>query len=365
MNVLFVSNLTGNLYAGPNNSVPAQVRAQSKVDNVFWYNINHVKREEWSKDGLDCKNLQDYPTARLKDLPEPFNCPDIAIVEELYCYPFCKLIGDLQKKRIPYVIIPRSEMTEQAQKKRRLKKVIGNLIYFNRMIRKATAIQYLTEQECTESKGQWKKKSFVIPNGIIKKDIVKESFSKNELRATYIGRYELYQKGLDLMMEAIAQEQTCLRESGFILNMYGPDQENTVVQLNDMLDKFGIADIVKFNGSVVGAEKEKVLLATDVFIMTSRFEGHPMGLIEALSYGIPCVATLGTNISEEIQKYGAGWKAENNVESVCSSLQKMVAEKSVLSEKSKEAVRLADEFSWDKIAVQSSEMYKDIIEENE
>ena len=30
MNVLYISNLTGNLFAGPNNSVPAQIKAQSK-----------------------------------------------------------------------------------------------------------------------------------------------------------------------------------------------------------------------------------------------------------------------------------------------------------------------------------------------
>ena len=37
MNVLYISKLTGNLFAGPNNSVPAQIKAQSKIDNVFWY----------------------------------------------------------------------------------------------------------------------------------------------------------------------------------------------------------------------------------------------------------------------------------------------------------------------------------------
>ena len=49
MNVLYISNLTGNLFAGPNNSVPAQIKAQSKRDNVFWYNINDIKREEWKE----------------------------------------------------------------------------------------------------------------------------------------------------------------------------------------------------------------------------------------------------------------------------------------------------------------------------
>ena len=70
MNVLYISNLTGNLFAGPNNSVPAQIKAQSKRDNVFWYNINDIKREEWKE--INCYNLKDYPSGRLKDLPKPF-----------------------------------------------------------------------------------------------------------------------------------------------------------------------------------------------------------------------------------------------------------------------------------------------------
>ena len=123
MNVLYISNLTGNLFAGPNNSVPAQIKAQSQIDNVFWYNINEVKREEWERN--DCYNLNDYPKKRLKDLPYPFNKPDIAIIEEFYCFPFCKMIADLKKSKIPYIIIPRSELTKKAQQRKKIKKIIG------------------------------------------------------------------------------------------------------------------------------------------------------------------------------------------------------------------------------------------------
>ena len=71
MNILYISNLSGNLFAGPNNSVPAQISAQALSDNVFWYNLNHIKREEWKSIG--CCNFDDYPTGRLKDLPLPFS----------------------------------------------------------------------------------------------------------------------------------------------------------------------------------------------------------------------------------------------------------------------------------------------------
>ena len=363
MNILYISNLTGNLFAGPNNSVPAQIRAQSRLDLVFWYNLNHVKRPEWSVDGLDCKNLDDYPSQRLADLPPPFDHPDVAVVEELYCFPFSPLIKDLQHAGVPYIIIPRSAMTEKAQKKKVLKKRIGNLIYFNRMIRRAAAVQYLTEEERRESDPRWKKKCFVIPNGIPRQELGREGFLSEGIRATYIGRFESYQKGLDLLMQAIGNEQNALRAHGFRLSMYGPDQENSVAGLRAQIAEQGIEDLVSLQGAVFGEDKRRVLLQTDVFVMTSRFEGHPMGLIEALSYGLPCVATLGTNLSTEVAEYDAGWAADNTMESVCDAFRRMLKETSAFAEKGKNAVRLADVYAWERIAEESHKAYLDVITE--
>lgn len=361
MNVLFISKLNGSLNAGPNHSVPAQIRSLSVFDNVFWYNLDFAKREEWSRDGLDCKNLCDYPSGRLADLPDPFNKPDLAVIEELYCYPFCKMIADLQKAKIPYIIIPRSQMTDQAQKKNRWKKIIGNLLYFNQMIRKAAAIQYLTKQEMLESDSRWSKRFFIIPNGAYKQTTVHDSFSKDKINATYIGRYEMYQKGLDMMVAAIGAEQEDLRANGFVLNMYGPDQENTVTELKRLLAEYEIEDIIQINTSVLGEEKRKVLLSTDVFIMTSRFEGLPMGMIEALAYGLPCIATVGTNLSEEVASFDAGWTASNDVESIRAALRALVNDRDKLAQKSQNAVKMADTYSWDAIAQKSHEIYGRIV----
>jgi len=47
-----------------------------------------------------------------------------------------------------------------------------------------------------------------------------------------------------------------------------------------------LQNVVYINDGIFDDEKEKKQLESDFFILTSRFEGHPMGLIEALSYGL-------------------------------------------------------------------------------
>jgi len=364
MNILFISKLSGNLWAGPNNSVPAQIRAQSRIDNVFWYNLNGNKRPEWSADGVECHNLLDYPHGRLCYLPIPFNHPDIVVIEQCYAYFRCKIIKDIQKLKIPYVIIPRSALTRKAQQSKSLKKRIGNMLYFNSMINKSAAIQYLTKEEKRESEKQWKVNSFVIPNGIYPQNKVRTDFSTHGIKASYIGRIEIYQKGLDLLLDAIVALKSELRSVGFTLDLYGPNREGAVEYLENVIVQNEVGDIVRLHDGVFGVDKAQVFFNTDVFIMTSRFEGHPMGLIEALSYGIPCVTTQGTYMAEKIVEYDAGWGAENELESIKDALRSMTRDKTRLGEKGRNALELSATYSWEKLASQSHRIFENIIVKN-
>ena len=360
MNILYISNLSGNLWAGPNNSVPAQIKAQSKIDNVFWFNINHNKRDEWTQNGLDCKNLDDFPSGRLKDFPAPFNRPDIVIVEEFYCFPFCKLIADVQKKKIPYVIVPRSEMTALAQKNKKWKKCMGNIFYFSKLAKKASGIQFLTEKEKNDSGKKWNKTCFVIPNGIDMPEKQKKIFSADGINASYIGRIEIYQKGLDLLLNAIIDLKDDLINNSFQLTIYGPNRDGALEILKEKVRDNYLEDIVFFKEGVFGQNKADVLLDSDAFIMTSRFEGMPMGLIEALSYGIPCLATRGTNLANEIERADAGWIAENDVESIKNALRDLIFRRD-LFKKGQNAIFLAKDFAWDYIAKESNLVYSKLI----
>ena len=348
MNILFVSKLSGNMWAGPNNSVPARIKSQSKTDNILWINLNHVCLESWKSESYKFMNLDDCDNYRLKELPNPFSHPDFIVIEELYCYtPFDRLISDIRNSGVPYIIVPRSSMTIKAQQKHWLKKKLANLLFYNRIIKNAVAIQYLTDTEKKESQKFFFNEGWIIPNGTNMNNEDKTFKLESEIKAVFIGRIDTYQKGLDLLFESISIVQNILRKSKFHLSLFGPDRDNSVSALNILANKFGISDLITFKDPVFGEDKKEVLKTADMFIMTSRFEGLSMGLIEALSYGLPCLVTRGTYFMDEVNQFNAGIGTENSVDSISSGLSALVNDLDMLPIYSNNAKELSKKYSWD------------------
>lgn len=351
MNILFISKLSGNLWAGPNNSVPAQILAQSKIDNVMWVNLNHICLPNWRREEYKFVNYDDLSDYSLENLPVPFNSPDFIIFEELYCfYPNDRMVISIIKSGIPYSIIPRSSMTLKAQRQHSIKKNIANFLFYKKFINNAKVIHYLTQSEKDESEKRFNHSSIVVPNGINIPSFEHDEFCKGSIKGVYIGRIEMNHKGLDILVNVIVSLKDLLRSVNFTMDLYGPNINNTAEKLNIVINENNITDIVKIQDGVFGNEKAEILKNTDVFIMTSRFEGMPMGMIEALAYGIPCIATKGTFLMDEIQSYNAGWGAGYTEDSIKKAFTEMISDIETFPTKSKNAIKLASNYSWEAAA---------------
>lgn len=361
MNILYLAKLTGNPSAGTTYCVPDQIYAQSKIDNVLWLNLNHIKLKEWEKSTYIFHNL-DSITPRLDQLPSPFNHPDLVIVQQSYNNPFSRIIADIQKKQIPYVIKPHGEYNLEAQKHHRIKKIIGNILYFNRMIKKSIAIEYLTENE--QKKSMCKEKKYVIvPNGIHLPNHPTFKAPSKIIQATFIGRLSIFHKGLDILLNAISLIKQELETSDFRLNLYGPDREGAKNFLKRMVEEKKLQNIVSINDGVYGNEKNAILQSTNLFILTSRFEGHPIALLEALSYGIPCLVTPGTNMDKMVAQYDAGWCTKFDAMAISKALKEIIVSKNNWEQKSENARKLASVYSWNSIVKKAHEEYERILRE--
>lgn len=362
MNILFLSKLSGKKGCGPYYSIPNQVAAQAKYDNVFWYNLNDVESDYW-KEIANVHNLREYPIISLNELPKPFNNPDIIVVEEQYNFFENKIIKEARKRNIPYVLVPRCSLTKNAQKIKKVKKWLGNFFYFKKLMRNAIGIQYLTEDEKEASGKEWNKNSFVIPNGITMPHTNKK-FHNNSYNLTFIGRIAIHHKGLDILVAACVEKKELLIKKNIIINIYGDGEEKELALLKNMISESGLSNIIKFHGPVYDEKKISILLDTDVFVLTSRFEGLPMGLLEALSYGIPVLITKGTNITGVVDEYNAGWTSDDECDGVADSLEKMIDDLNILNKISKNCIKLAEKYSWNEIAKQTHVYFNDITNTN-
>ena len=360
MNILFVSQLSGDRSVGPTYSVPAQVKAQMAFDHVYWLNLTNANLPEWNENGLVCHDINAVPNQKLSDLPAPFDAPDLVVFEEFYRFKPTGLTMEVFKKRIPYVIVPRSSMTREAQNYKRLKKIIGNAVWFTRFAERAAGIQFLTREEKQNSLPFGEKNGYVIPNGI---HIPTEqtAVSAERMQFTYVGRIRTYQKGLERMIEAVAKCASSIRNAGARFDLYGSDLFGARALLEKKISESGIADLMEIHDAVFGEEKKQVLLQADVFVMTSLFEGMPMGMIEALAYGIPCIATEGTNVAAAVGEAGAGWNAGDSVEEIVEAIETAIRNKEKLRDYGNRARELAKKYSWHEIAQQSHEQFRRMI----
>lgn len=362
MKIVYISHLSSNLASGPNWSVPAGVAAQSEIDDVLWVNMTDVMMPHWGKVSA-FHNVKEFggKLDSLDVLPSPFNRPDVVLFESFYYMDDVKIAKMLRKVNVPYIIIPRGALTHQALHNHAwLKKWVAHKLYFDEYIKHAKAIQYLTKQEAKDSTERFHTPYFIIPNGFNLPSRVKENFSSNGIIASFIGRLDMFHKGIDILLEAMSTAHKELLEAHFYLTIYGPRRYDYYKIEKEIADR-GISDIVAIHDEIGGQEKEDILLNTDVFIMTSRFEGHPMGLIEALSYGVPCMVTPGTNMAEQIGKADAGWVTEGTVVQIAESLRKIIKERTYFSDKGHNARNLSKDYDWNKLALKFHEKLSAIL----
>lgn len=351
MNILFISSLSTTLSAGPVWSVPARISAQEKYDNVMWINTSTANHLHW-KSVKSYHNISEFKRLSLNTFPKPFNRPDIVVFEGFYSGK-AEIIISLECRwyKIPYVIVPRSSLTWDAMhNKSRVKKEIAHLLFYDSFVKHSAGIQYLTEKEYLDSKYRFDYPHIILSNGIYPQSIIKKYFSSDRIKAVFIGRIDVHQKGLDLLLDACKELYNELLAAKFSLVLYGPQLEDYEI-VNRKIIEMGLADIISLGGEITGSKKKEAILDSDLFILTSRFEGHPMGLIEALSYGLPCLITTGTNIGEEVQKYNCGFVSDITTVGIIKSLKDMLSNNCLFKEMGLSAVSLANGYDWNRLAM--------------
>ena len=355
MRVVHVACIHDTQFGGVSNVVPQVLNRQKKYADIAFVNIIDEKIQS------DCvQSVYQGKGTFLRSIEASFKRPDLVVFHEIYIYQYLQIAKELTANNIPYIIVPHGCLTKQAQANKKVKKILGNALLFNKFIDGAEVIQYLSKNEQERSIRQ--KKFSVCGNGIDIPDESKRFKKKNSIVITYIGRIEIVIKGFDLLINAVKGKRALLVNNNATINIYGPENQGKREELKKMIADNNLQDLIVVHKEVSGEEKKKVLLDSDIFIQTSRTEGMPMGIIEAMAYGLPCLVTKGTSFGDIIRTNNAGWVADVNAESIGNCLDAALSEITSASEKGHNARTYAiSHFEWESVTNDTLELYKNVL----
>ena len=110
-------------------------------------------------------------------------------------------------------------------------------------------------------------------------------------------------KGYDLLIAALVT----LADMPWRLTIAGDRTRNpaAAAQLDADIEAYGLGDRVAVLGAVLPERIDELYLASDIFVLASRFEGYGMALAEAIAHGLPVVSTTAGAIPDTVPA-GAG-----------------------------------------------------------
>ena len=354
MVVLHIAKIKNDQCNGVCVVVPKHIVEQSKFVKVGFININDIEIL-----GMNVQ-MPFFVPFDVKSVNKPFDKPNLVVFHEVYYVEYLQIAKNLRKNHIPYVIIPHGSLTKQAQRKKWLKKKLANVLLFNKFIKGAKGIQCLSKGEMNDTSRRNIK--FIGTNGVSLPAERKKVIFRDTVNFVYIGRLEMKVKGIDILLNAVKKGETFFKENKCTFDIFGPDTKGRRKKIEKLIKKNGIENLVSMHEAISGKEKERVLLNSDIFIQTSRTEGMPLGILEAMGYGIPCVITEGTRLGALTKEDNAGWVAKTDVSSVCENLIKSVQEKKIWQIKSDNARHMVEQnFQWDVVAKQTILQYQGLI----
>lgn len=203
-------------------------------------------------------------------------------------------------------------------------------------------------------------KIYIIPNGIDFEDIRNVQPHKliEHPNILFIGNL-VKLKSVDLLIKAIPIIKKSIPNIHIFIGGSGP-QEN---ELKNLVKELRIEENVNFLGFVSGDEKYSYYKSTDVFVFPSLYEAFGIVLLEAMACCKPIVASNVGGIPFVVEDGKTGLLFESgNVKDLAEKVITLLKDKG-LRDKMGEAGRdKAKEFPWDRIAEQTVEVYKEIIE---
>ncbi len=284
----------------------------------------------------------------------------MAIFHSFYHIEYATVAKVLKKRNIPFFIEPHGSFGHNAMKKGWLKKFLADHTVFRSLIKDATG--YIFTNIAEEKDTVYiPKQSSVIPNGVIE-NVARKSADKTVKSLQnpifyFLGRYDIHHKGLDYLFDALKILDE--KKENLTIRLYGTGNDEQIKYVRDRIASYTHIN-VKDMGTIYGKQKKKALEYANILVLTSRYEGSPMTILDGLCYGNPCLVTPGTNIADEAVEKNIGWKTSPNAQDIAESFLRAREEYKIWGTEYIKRCKdyVLENYTWSRMAALSISEYK-------
>ncbi len=232
----------------------------------------------------------------------------------------------------------------------------------------ANAIICISESIAAEIEKRYHKKTAVIPNGVqvpapcATDGILKKYGLERGKYVLAVGRF-VPEKGFhDLInsFSVLASLNTDSENRGWKLVIAG-DADHEGSYSRDLKKKAARYKDIILTGFITGTPLEELYTHAGLFVLPSYYEGLPIVLLEAMSYGLSCIAS---DIPPH-REVGLGQErlfACGSVKELSKKIRYYMNTRMSDTEKKSQITMIKEKYNWEKIARQTFSVYRDVLE---
>ncbi len=188
----------------------------------------------------------------------------------------------------------------------------------------------------------------VVPNGV---EIRGRMDSQGE-KLVYVGRLTR-KKGVEYLISAMK----LVRDVDLLIVGDGQDRER--------LEKMAVGLPVEFVGRVPPERVYEYLRQAKILILPSLYEGLPNVILEAMSMGVPVIATRVGGIPDLVKDGRTGILVEpGRVDELATSIKKLVEDDDLRRRMSKNCLEEVKKYSWENVVGRFEDLLKEIVSED-
>lgn len=298
-------------------------------------------------------------TAMHRALAKAVPAADIVHIHGVYRFP--QLIAGHHARRtgVPYWVRPYGSLDPYLffKKERRAPKRLFERLFVLKLLHRADAIHYTTEEERMKvSFLKLRAPPVVVPNGLSDAPFI-DLPPRGRFRARHglgdgplilhFGRLTM-KKGIDLLTAAlgrISPQRPDLR-----LAIVGPDNEGFGVKVRAWVHEHGLDAVTVIPGMLEGEAKMEALRDADIFALPSYTENFGISVVEAMAAETPVVISNEVGIWREVAAHEAGLVVPCEVDALTGALTELLDDPARGRAMGERARRFAlDFYAWEKI----------------